>query len=169
MEDNIHIRWMIRRDMPEVLEMEKLSFEFPWQEKDFLRCLRQRNCIGRVADNKEKVVGFSIYELHKKEIRILNLAVDPTFRRSGVGSAIVEELVAKLSQERRTKVILEVRETNLPAQSFFSELGFRATSIMKDLYDDTTEDAYVMQYRINELDRLTPAHRLKFDNFTPND
>ena len=44
----IHIRWMIRRDMPEILEIEKQSFEFPWCEEDFIRCLRQRNCIGMV-------------------------------------------------------------------------------------------------------------------------
>ena len=41
-----HIRWMIRRDMPEVLAIEAASFEFPWLEDDFIRCLRQRNCIG---------------------------------------------------------------------------------------------------------------------------
>jgi len=45
----VHIRWMIRRDMPEILEIERQSFEFPWCEEDFVRCLRQRNCIGRRA------------------------------------------------------------------------------------------------------------------------
>ena len=35
----VHIRWMIRRDMPEVLEIERKSFEFPWFEEDFIRCL----------------------------------------------------------------------------------------------------------------------------------
>ena len=54
----VHIRWMIRRDMPEVLQAEQASFEFPWTEEDFLRCLRQRNCIGMVAEQGEKVVGF---------------------------------------------------------------------------------------------------------------
>src|SRR5687768_6635477 len=54
----VHIRWMIRRDMPEVLSIETQCFEFPWTEEDFLRCLRQRNCIGMVAEQGEKVVGF---------------------------------------------------------------------------------------------------------------
>ena len=45
----VHIRWMIRRDMPEVLQTEQESFEHSWTEEDFLRCLRQRNCIGMVA------------------------------------------------------------------------------------------------------------------------
>ena len=49
-EIRVHIRWMIRRDMPEVLDVERSSFEFPWAEDDFIRCLRQRNCIGMVAE-----------------------------------------------------------------------------------------------------------------------
>ena len=57
-EARLHIRWMIRRDMAEVLEIENQSFEFPWSEEEFIRCLRQRNCIGMVADCDDKVVGF---------------------------------------------------------------------------------------------------------------
>src|SRR5690242_8502098 len=40
----VHIRWMIRCDMPEVVTIEAQSFEFPLQEDDFIRCLRQRKC-----------------------------------------------------------------------------------------------------------------------------
>ena len=79
----VHIRWMIRRDMPEVLEIERASFEFPWFEEDFIRCLRQRNCIGMVAEHAERVVGFMIYELHKTRLHILNFAVAPDVRRRG--------------------------------------------------------------------------------------
>jgi ribosomal-protein-alanine N-acetyltransferase len=43
--------------------------------------------------------------------------------------------------------MLEIRETNLPAQLFFRDIGFRAISLLRDFYEDTTEDAYLMQYR----------------------
>ena len=56
---------MIRRDMPEVLAVEQEAFEFPWLEEDFTRCLRQRNCIGMVAEADDSVVAFMIYELHR--------------------------------------------------------------------------------------------------------
>ena len=71
----VHIRWMIRRDMPEVLQTEQESFEFAWTEEDFLCCLRQRNCIGMVAEHDDQVVGFMIYELNKNRIQVLNFAV----------------------------------------------------------------------------------------------
>lgn len=143
----LHIRWMIRRDMPEVERIELESFEFPWLEEDFIRCLRQRNCIGMVCEHEEQVVGFMIYELHKTRLHVLNFAVASNFRRLGIGERMIEKLASKLSDERRTRILLEIRETNLPAQLFFKACGFRAVAVLRDFYEDTTEDAYVMQYR----------------------
>jgi len=143
----VHIRWMIRRDMAEVLDIEQESFEFPWSEDDFVRCLRQRNCIGMVAEHDDRVAGFMIYELHKTRLHILNFAVASAYRRRGVGMQMSSKLIGKLSRERRTRIMLEVRETNLAAQLFFKETGFRAVSVLRDFYEDTTEDAYLMQYR----------------------
>ncbi|MDX1948703.1 MAG: ribosomal protein S18-alanine N-acetyltransferase [Pirellulaceae bacterium] len=138
---------MIRRDMPEVLNIENGSFEFPWSEEDYIRCLRQRNCIGMVAEHNERVVGFMIYELHKNRLHILNFAVHDQLRRRGIGTQMIRKLVSKLSPQRRNRIMLEVRETNLAAQLFFRDLGFRAISLLRDFYEDTTEDAYLMQFR----------------------
>src|SRR5206468_8244978 len=144
----VHIRWMIRRDMPEVLQTEQESFEYAWTEEDFLRCLRQRNCIGMVAEQGEKVVGFMIYELHKQKLHILNFAVHPTCRRLGVGAQMVAKLISKLSSHRRTRITLEVRETNLAAQLFFRAQGFRAVKVLRGYYEDSGEDAFLMQYQL---------------------
>ena len=144
----VHIRWMIRRDMPEVLQTEQASFDYAWTEEDFLRCLRQRNCIGMVAEQGEKVVGFMIYELHKTKLHILNFAVHPACRRLGVGAQMVAKLISKLSSHRRTRITLEVRETNLCAQLFFRAQGFRAVRVLRTYYDDSGEDAFLMQYQL---------------------
>jgi ribosomal-protein-alanine N-acetyltransferase len=161
-QQRVHIRWMIRRDMAEVLEIESEGFEFPWCEDDFIRCLRQRNCIGMVAEQGEFVVGFMIYELHKTRLHLLNFAVARPFRRQGVGTQMLGKLTAKLSSQRRTRIMLEVRETNLPAQLFFRKLGFRAVSVLRDFYDDTTEDAYLMQYRHRPVETqiIVPINRI---------
>jgi [ribosomal protein S18]-alanine N-acetyltransferase len=158
----IQIRWMIRRDMPEVLKIENTSFEFNWTEEDFLACLRQRNCIGMVAEQDNQVVGFMIYELHKTRLHILNFAVAPAFRRQGVGAAMVEKLVTKLSQQRRQEIVLEVRETNLTAQLFYHNQGFRATGVLRNHYSDSAEDAYVMQFRLDQEtpELVTPNNRI---------
>jgi len=161
----VHIRWMIRRDMPEVLDIEQGSFEFPWYEEDFIRCLRQRNCIGMVAEHGERVVGFMIYELHKTRLHILNFAVAESFRQRDVGRQMAEKLISKLSSQRRTRISLEVRETNLPAQLFFKQLGFRATSVLRSYYEDSPEDAYLMQFRYepDEIEATIPIRGSRID------
>lgn len=146
-EIRVHVRWMIRRDMPEVLAIERQCFEFPWSEDDFIRCLRARNCIGMVAEFENRVVGFMVYELHKNRIHVLNFAVARACRRLGVGSQMVAKLIGKLSLQHRNRIVLEVRETNLAAQLFFRSNGFRAVSVLRNFYEDTPEDAYLMQYR----------------------
>jgi [ribosomal protein S18]-alanine N-acetyltransferase len=158
----VHIRWMIRRDMPDVLAIENTSFEFPWSEDDFIRCLRQRNCIGMVADFDDRIAGYMIYELHKTRLHVLNFAVAAEHRRQQIGTRLVNKLVGKLSGQRRTRVMLEVRETNLAAQLFFRQQGFRAVSVLRDFYDDSTEDAYLMQYRYRptESQLVLPGNRI---------
>ncbi|MCA9218598.1 MAG: ribosomal protein S18-alanine N-acetyltransferase [Planctomycetales bacterium] len=158
----VHIRWMIRRDMPEILEIERASFEFPWTETDFVRSLRQRNCIGMVAECNERIVGFMIYELHKTRLHILNFAVHPDHRRCGIGSKMTGKLVSKLSNQKRTRILLEVRETNLMAQLFFRKVGFRAISVLRDFYDDSVEDAYLMErlYQPTVQEALQSVNRI---------
>ena len=158
----VHIRWMIRRDMPEVLGAERASFEFAWTEDDFLQCLRQRNCIGMVAENHERVIGFMIYELHKTRLHVLNFAVAPSARRTGIGAQMASKLIGKLSSHRRSKITLAVRERNLDAQLFFRALDFKAVRVMRNYYEDSGEDAFLMEYRVADEDEygVMPFNRI---------
>jgi ribosomal-protein-alanine N-acetyltransferase len=154
---DVQIRWLIRRDMPEVLQIEQASFSTAWTDEDFLSCLRQRNCIGMVAEHHHQIVGFMIYELHKSKLHILNFAVMQDYRRMGVGTQMILRLIDKLSQQRRNEILLDLRESNLDAQLFFRTQGFRAIRIVRSHYDDTDEDAYIMQFRLDQqVDSLAP-------------
>jgi len=145
---DFYIRWMIRADMPSVLAVEKQAFPNAWTEDDFIRCLRMRNCIGMVCEIDEAIVGYMIYEFHKNRLHLLNFAVATEHKGTGVGTAMLAKIQQKLSPERRNRIMLEIRETNLVAQLFFKRRGFRAVSVLKDFYDDVPgEDAYLFQYR----------------------
>ena len=146
----VHIRWMIRRDMASVLEIEALSADYPRHEEEFLRILRQRNAIGMVAEHGDRVVGFMIYELHRQRIEGLAFAVHPEFRRRGVGRQLAGKLVGKLSPARRDRITLRVRESAVDAQLFFKACGFRATGVIAGHFEDSGEDAYAMFYRLEE-------------------
>lgn len=146
----VHIRWMVRRDMPEVMAIERASFNPPCSEEEFLGVLRYRSNIGMVAEHDEAVVGFMVYALARTSLRILNFAVHPARRRRGVGRQMVARLVSRLSSHRRTRIDLRVRETNLPGQRFFAVAGFRAVGVDREHYEDTGEDAYLMRYTLPE-------------------
>lgn len=152
---SIVVRWMIRRDLPAVLDIEQKCFEFPWQEEDFLVALRQRNVIGMVAERNERITGFMIYERHKKRLHLLSMAVHPSHSRQGIGSTLIQKLVSKLSTLNRSFVQLEVRETNLRAQLFFKSMGFQAVEVLREFYRDTdcdcSEDAYLMRFRVSQV------------------
>lgn len=150
MADELHIRWMIRHDMPQVQNIEDDSFEWPWSEEEFIRCLRQRNSIGMVATYGDTVAGFMVYELNKSHLDVLDFAVAAEYRRRGVGSAMVAKLVSKLSHQRRKEICLSCRERNLAGQVFFRSQGFRAVNVLRDFYEDTTEDAIRFVYSIHQ-------------------
>ena len=151
--DGTYVRWMICRDMPEVLQIERASYQTYWTEDDFKRELRERDVIGQVAERGEMIAGFMVYRLHKTHLEIIKLAVDVIYRRSKVGSTLVSKLVAKLGTGRRRKLLVEVHEANLPAQLFFRAIGFKATRVLRNHYRDTeagtTADAYRMEYSID--------------------
>lgn len=158
---NVSIRWMIRRDLERVLEIEKLNFEYPWNEQDFLESLRTKNKIGMVATYNDEVVGFMMYELCKTRIQILNIAVMPRYKGKSVGIQMIDKLKSKLSNFKRTKLRLDIRESNLDAQLFFKALGFKAINVLKSYYEETDEDAYVMQYKLCENSKIMEAENAK--------
>lgn len=138
------IRWLIRRDMPEVLKTELYNAAKPWSEEDFLTALRNRNCIGMVAEIELDVAGFMIYELHKDRLHLLRFCVHPDWRGEGIGSAMIGRLAEKLSTQRRHEIVAEVGERNLGGQLFLQKCGFRCIKVIRD----PDEASYVMQYRV---------------------
>jgi [ribosomal protein S18]-alanine N-acetyltransferase len=146
--DAVHVRWWIRRDMPEVLAIEEHSFEAEcrWDEDEFMAFMRQRNAIGMVAEHDDKVVGYMMYELHKNYLLLAGIAVAPQHRRHGVGAAMIGKLVGKLHQQRRSRIKTTIRDSNLSAQLFFRSQGFIATEVLRGEFEDRDEDGYLMEF-----------------------
>jgi [ribosomal protein S18]-alanine N-acetyltransferase len=141
-----HVRWMIRCDMPEIMEIERSSFFYPWPEEDFIKTLRGRNNIGMVAEINDQVVGFMIYQLEKRTLNILNFAVAKGRRRQGIGSDMLMKLKNKLSYERRNKITATIGDHNLEAHLFFKTAGFRCIQMIRGGYGEYEQDSYLFRY-----------------------
>lgn len=128
----VHVRWMINRDMPEVLAIDNEIYTQPWSEEDFKTCLRARNCIGMVAETEVKVVGYMIHVFDKGRFTLMRITVDPAYHRTGVGSQLLDKLKGKLTTNLRPKIRSEVPESNLRIQLFLKSQGFKATAILEE-------------------------------------
>lgn len=141
----IAIRWMIRRDVPRVLEIEQQCAIDPWNEDNLIEHLRHRNIIGMVAESCNKgtnILGFMVYELGKKTLLVHRITVAKESQRTGVGSAMVEKLTSKLCVLRRSRIIVDVPQANLESQVFFRKRDFKAISVNND------NDTYRMCYTV---------------------
>lgn len=136
-----HIRWMIRRDLPEVLEIDRDGFDRPWTEGEFLEVLRESNCIGMVAEDGDRIAGYLIYRTGKRWIWVERLAVRPDMRRKNVGAAMVRKLMGKLGPHR-PELRIDVPEGNLAAQVWLRALGVPAIGL------DHDEGVYWFRLRI---------------------
>lgn len=143
----VGVRWMIRRDMPEVLEIEADSGPHPWDEERFLVHLRNRNTIGHVADAANRIVGYVIYELARHWIVGHRLVVASAWRHQRIGSGIANMLLAKLNHTHRAGVRFDVPESNLDGLNFLKRNGFRAEEILRGGFPPTGEDLFTMVYR----------------------
>ena len=145
-ETRVHIRWMIRRDMPEVLAINPTNIE-----KDLWELLDRRNVVGMVAEHQEtgNVVGFMIYELCKTFLQVAHFCVKPELNGQGIGKRMVEKLQNKVNEKRRI-VRFNVPEHRVDIQLFLKAQGFFALQTLPGYFQDTKEDAYVMEYEYDE-------------------
>lgn len=119
------VRWMIRRDMPEVLLIDAFGTNTPWTQEDFLYRLQQRNVIGMVAETTNNtIVGFIVYSLSKNKMNIERLAVHPLYRNKGVGKMLIDTLKTKTSSHRRSTIDAPHPEE---MQGFYGKQGFNTT------------------------------------------
>jgi ribosomal-protein-alanine N-acetyltransferase len=136
----VHIRWLIKRDVQEVLTIEDLSYDLlAWDRVSLIKNMQVRNRIGMVAEAGDKVVGYMVYQLNEDHVELLRLAVHPNWRREKVGTQLVWKILSKLTAHRRPRLLAFVRESQLPAQLLFRSQGLRATKVLRGFFRDTIE------------------------------
>lgn len=140
-----HIRWMVRRDMPEVLQIDSNCYT-PWGEEEILAHLRSRNVIGMVAEQDDFVVGFMIYELNKSHLEIKRLCTGNSCQKNNIGLAMIKKLKEKLSSHRRTSLHFVAPDFALPLHLFLKSSGFVAKGVYKNHFDD--DDGYFFKYEL---------------------
>ena len=130
---NESIRWLIRRDMEDVIQIDDAGYVDSWSESKFISTLRKKTVIGVVATNGfNRTIGFCIYELQKTQIEILRMAVSPQWRRNGVASAMIQRLKDKVLNQKRCGLVCVVDGHSIFSQLCFRDNGFTGHAMADD-------------------------------------
>lgn len=154
----VRIRAMVRTDLSAVVAIERRSFAFPWTRAEFALALRRRTVMAEVAETWSwssgwRVVGYVMCDLRR--LSLLSVCVEPASRRRGIGIQLLDSVFGALRKNGRAWVSCTVRESNLEAQLFLRRASFRATQILADHYEGTSEAAYVFVWCLPAA-RATP-------------
>jgi ribosomal-protein-alanine acetyltransferase len=134
----ISIRSATESDLDEIERIQSASLPaVEWNVADYLR----HQCL--VASVDDRLAGFAVARRTvPDEMEVLNVAVDPPFRRRGVARTLIQYLLA----QHRGTVYLEVRQSNYAARKLYHSLGFKAFVVRHDYYDSPVESAIVMKF-----------------------
>jgi ribosomal-protein-alanine N-acetyltransferase len=142
---DVEITKFRRRHLRKVLIIETRVYPRPWSASLFLSELAQRSTRSYiVARNEGEVVGYAGMMFTGLESHITNIAVDPTFHGHKVGTRLLLTLITEAIARGAETISLEVRVSNLAAQSMYEKFGFAVVGTRKGYYIETKEDAFVM-------------------------
>jgi len=154
------IRPMNVGDLPAVLKLEAESFTSPWPEKEFLYEMKENPFSHLlVAEEAGEIVGYCDWWILYEQAQVANLAVCRTCRHTGIGSALMHEMIHDAIAQGCENLSLEVRVSNAPAIALYEKHGFIRAGIRKAYYEDPCEDAILM---------VKPLGGLKNDEDTGN-
>jgi len=151
-EQELSITPMTHQDLDRVVAIERQSFPTSWRREAYQRELLNTNTRYLVARVGKRVVGFAGMWVIAAEGHITTLAVEPEYRRRGIGERLLSALLEAAEDMGATRVTLEVRESNTIARALYEKYGFEVVAYLRGYYPDTGEDAVVMW-----LNPLRPA------------
>ncbi len=139
------IKRMTEAHIPEVMEIETVSFGMPWSRNGFLGMLGNPRALAYAAEVDGEVAGYIFASETGGDAEILKLAVAPRFRRMGIAKELNARCIEELRARGAKSVYLEVRKSNLEAIRLYDSFGFRADRIRRAYYISPVEDALIMK------------------------
>lgn len=131
--------------VPAVAELEKVCFADPWSERSVASELGNPLSLWLVALDGARVAGYVGSQTVCGETDMMNVAVDPAYRRRGIAKGLILALVDALKAEQSHSLTLEVRQSNEPAKCLYEKLGFESAGLRKNYYRNPKEDALILR------------------------
>lgn len=139
------LRDMQEADVPAVMAIERVAYEFPWTEGILRDCFRF-GYVCKVYESQAGIIGYGILSLGAGECHFLNICIAPSQQQHGHGARLVSELLQIARQACARSALLEVRISNIAAFRLYDKLGFNEIGVRKNYYPARAgrEDALVL-------------------------
>lgn len=142
--ESVCLRPMTTADMDEIMAIERIAYRFPWSDGFFLQELRVPCARSILAEVEGRIAGYVLFWILPGAIDIHNLATHVDFRRRGLARLLLGKVLGQAKAQSISRVTLEVRSSNVPAQRLYESTGFITTGVRKGYYSDDGEDALAM-------------------------
>jgi ribosomal-protein-alanine acetyltransferase len=145
------IRESVPFDLAAILQIEHSNPSAAhWNEASYAELWNnpQSSRICFVAENDGELLGFVIGKEVAAEYELENIAVKPEAKQQGIGRALLQHLVSRVTAAEGEKLLLEVRDSNEPARKLYESQGFVISGRRKGYYRDPTEDALLYEKKI---------------------
>jgi [ribosomal protein S18]-alanine N-acetyltransferase len=143
---SVEVRPMHDLDVPMVVAIERLGYQFPWSEGIFRDCLRV-GYICRVIECGGDMAGYGIMSVGAGEAHILNVCMREEYRCRGLARKLMLYLIDRARAAGMHEAFLEVRPSNTVASRLYLSLGFEQVGVRRGYYQATVgrEDACVLR------------------------
>ncbi len=148
--EGFYLRYMRLDDLEQVADLDRRSFPLPWSLSSYryeiLHSKISHCWVVETNQNTSAIIAAVMVFYHVvDEVHIATIAVDERYRRTGIASCLIEELLGYCNTHKAQRVFLEVRLSNLAAQALYIKHGFVFTGVRKGYYSDNHEDALLME------------------------
>ena len=135
--------------VPQIAELEKLCFHDPWSEKSIASELHNKLSNWLVAIDDDQVVGYVGSQTVLGETDMMNIAIHPQYRKQGIATALIHNLIEILKEQNSHSLMLEVRRSNDAAKSLYMKMGFVEVGVRRNYYRNPKEDALILRKEWN--------------------
>lgn len=140
--------------LDDILLMEQQCFSVPWTHEQLMAQLSDFMHIFLAAEDENgRAVGYAGLMYVLDEGYISNVAVSPDRRREGIADMLLTELYERAKAKKLSFLTLEVRESNIPAQSLYKKHGYTEVGRRKAYYSWPKEDAVLMTCFLSEEEK----------------
>jgi ribosomal-protein-alanine N-acetyltransferase len=177
---SLTLRYMTSRDIPDVVEIDRQSFDMPWSARSYTfeigestyshmvvletRTEATRAGMARLwrrSPRDEAVLALGAYGglwFIAGEAHISTIASAPLQRGRGWGELVLAAMIRRSITLHATHVVLEVRVSNAVAQRLYVKYGFQTVGVKPHYYSNNGEDAYDMRLELAS----NPAYATQF-------